>query len=276
MLKLRSLARLCVLALALPLVWGCYKYKEMITIEQGGKGTVHITASIPEKSSKDVVYYDSSKITGKVPPPITAGLIENMFLGSKQVKVASRVISPEPVDGQWQYDIIVEFASVDALKLTRYFSNRAISLSFPGGRQMKFTEKLSPTLIEMAKAEAKSLPKDAYAPMFLVTASAPDFNDVVGSAEVSYGITMPGIDASVDPTAQCTVAGNPDNTTTATWNYSAKDLSAMTPPPTLSMAVALPAERGFMPIVIVLLLASVVGILAPAIRLLMLKSRHSA
>lgn len=276
MRDLRSIMRLAALAAFLPLVWGCFKYKETITIEQSGRGTVEIAASIPEKTASGNVYYDNTKITGDtVPAPVPAGAIDQMLLGGKGVRVVSKNV--ELVDGFWEYNVKIEFTSIDDLARTKYFKGRNMTVTFVGGKQMKFSQTLRPTIIDSAREQAKLTPGFAYSAPFLNSVDDAEWlQKTAGRGTLSYGVIMPGINATAEPSGQGKIEGRPDNTTGASWEYTYSDFLPPGTLPTLGMTVDLPAEKGFMPVVVILLLASIAGILVPAARLLMIKSRRSS
>jgi len=268
-LRWRSAARLAAIASLLPLLLGCFKYKETITVLPGGNGDVVITASIPEKTAS--TYRDPTKVEGEVPPPVSKGLIEQFMLGSKDVRVAESDVA---LNGDnWEYNIKIEFGSIDALSQVRYFKERHLKKEFTGGKKLKVSEDITPTLLLMARNQAKVMVDNPYAGPFLAVVDSEDFHGA-DDASMTYEIVLPG--AEPEAATGGKTEPKPDDATSASWTFAMSDLLQLKSPPNLYLTVSLPGEHGAMAVVITLLLASLVGILAPAIRLIMVKSKGAA
>jgi hypothetical protein len=269
-LRWGAVARLAAVACLLPLLVGCFKYKETITILPGGNGDVVITASIPEASA--AMYCDKSKVQGQVPPPISQGLIDQLMLGSPDVRVADS--SVELKGDNWEYNVKVEFGSIEALSQVRYFKERHIKKEFAGGKKMKVSEDITPNLVQMARNQAKLMVDNPYAGPFMAVVDSDDFHNVTDSATMTYELVLPGAEPETSSGAK--TEPRPDDVTSAAWSFTMSDLQGKKTPPNLYLTVSLPGEHGALSIVIALLLASVIGILAPAIRLIMIKTKGGA
>ena len=159
------------------------------------------------------------------------------------------------------------------LSAVRYFKGRNLTLAFSGAKELHFREDIYPSLVQMAKDEAKVVTDDAYAEGFLAVVDSPDFaKTYLESAKLSYEVVMPGIDVTSDGKTEIL----PDDRVRVTKEYKIADFLKTDVRQSIDIKTGLPAEKGFLPVVVILLLASVIGILVPAIRLLMLKSKGAS
>lgn len=268
-LRWRSMTRLSAIALLLPLLLGCFKYKETITVFPGGNGDVVITASIPEKAA--ATYCDMTKVQGEVPPPITSGLIGLLMFGP-DVQVSENDVALR--GDNWEYNVKVEFGSIEALSRVKYFKDRGLKKEFTGGKKLKVSESITPNLVLMAKNQAKLMVDNPYAGPFMAVVDSDDFHNVTDDAALTYELVLPGTEP--ETSAGGRTEPKPDDATGASWNFTMSDLQQLKSPPSLYLTVSLPGEHGALSVVITLLLASIVGILAPAIRLIMVKTKGAA
>lgn len=258
-------ARLAVVCILAAGALGCFKYRETINLQRNGSGTVEIEATIPESVAKGYRAEDAEQV-----PPVSAGYISSkLFLGSDRVDVTTSTV--ELRDDQWYFHVVASFKSLQDLNRVRFFRDRAMRLDPEANNKMRFAEVLKPDLIKMAKDESSRVADNPYVAYFLaVLESTTDWKTKMGTAELTYEVVMPGATASA-PSGR--VEGLPEERVKATWNFTLIDVLNAQTPPGIAMVIDLPAEKGPMTLIIVLLLASMVGIVVPAIRLLMLKSK---
>lgn len=266
-----SVLRLVILTLFLPLAWGCFDYEEVITISDDGSGTVEITASI-DKALADR-YVDVTQYPEGPPPPVTSGIIrQSLMIGSANVKVED--VNVELKDDRWQYRVALTFSDIESLAKVTYFRPRSLKLTWEGGKRLVFGQLLKPTLVALAASQAKTATEHPYSQAFLLAVAAPDFyTENVIRSTCNYEVVLPGIKA-MSPNGRISTRSN--ELVSVRWEFTAGDLKNTDSTPSLRVTSTLPAEKGFMPLVIVILLASVVGVLIPAIRLLVLKMRGTS
>ena len=267
----RRLLRLICLVLMLPAVYGCFEYAEVIRIKADGSGTVEINASVPEAVAAT---YRVGSFSGQVPPPVSEGIVQKLMVGSRGVNISACDIELE--GGVWKYNVFIDFDNVRSLAQTKYFKQRNLSLHFSSAKELHFRQDIYPSLVQMAADEAKTtaFKEYPYSKPFLAAVEAPDFKDVVANAKIRYSVVVPGIrilsgfDGDTDILSDGLISAGKDYKITDFMQANIKQL--------MDFRTVLPEERGFTPLVIALLLASIVGILVPAIRLLLIKARGAA
>jgi len=261
-------ARLAATAALLAVLAGCFEYKESITVRPDGSGTVEITAWISEKAAQN---YRPSDLPGAAPPPVSKGVVEQLMSGSGTVNLVQHDIRLE--GDRWNYRVRLDFDNVRSLSEVRYFSRRDMRLYFPSAKELGFREDISPSLFQQAKDVAKTLATDPYAKPFLAVADSANFPAVVEGATISYSVTLPGISATAP---EGIVTRGEGDMFTLTREFKMSDFLKAGPPQLVQVTTALPAEYSFTVIVVILLLASIIGILVPAVRLIIIKTHGSA
>lgn len=260
--------RLGVVVLLGALLCGCFEYTQEINIKNDGSGDVRITAWI----NADVAgHFRADVHGGEIPPPIRKALVKDMTLGSKQVKLTDVTVALE--GDKWVYEITLSFQNVAALAKTKFFRRMHPSLDFVSTKRLRFKEGLTTTLIDIAKDRARTLNEDVYAGKFLKAVDTDEFKSLVSDAKLTYIVNMPGRTATGN-SDHIDVSGN--DRVRATWHFTMKNLLDQKAGSAIEVTSTLPPERGFSQIVIVLLLLSVVGMLVPAIRLVILKVKGAS
>jgi len=259
-----NLARLAALALLLSALWGCLEYKEVVTVTSDGSGTVEIDATIPERIAAD---YRTGTYTGKTPAPVREGVIQQWFTGSTGARITD--LQVELINNVWTYRVTLDFDSIRSLARVKYFKGRNISVSYPSAKELRFRQEIWPTLLQMAKDQAKLLSDDAYVPEFLAKVDTDGFRPLLADSKLKYQVVMPGLSAQYNGTytleANDNIRATRDLTMAVAADQTAKEV--------MDIRATLPPEQGFTPVVVLLLLASLAGILVTAIRLLVLKMR---
>ena len=264
----RPVARLACLAALVAALSGCFEYKEVMTVTSDGSGTVEINATLPEDVAAK---FRKGTFTDQVPAPVRAGVIQQLMTGSARVRMTFCDVTLE--NNVWTYSIKVEFDNVRDLSAVRYFKGRNLTFAFSAAKELHYREEIYPSLLQMAKDEAKVISDDAYAEGFLAVVDSPDFaKTYLENARLTYEVVMPGINVTSDGKSEIL----PDDRVRVTKEYKITDFLKTDVRQSMDIRTGLPAEKGFMPVVVILLLASVVGILVPAIRLLMLKSKGAS
>jgi hypothetical protein len=268
-----SLSRLAIVVVSALVCCGCLEYKETITFNKDGSGSVEITLSIQDSVASSFLS-DEVKASGKIPPPLREPSIRSQFYGSKSVFVSTCVVPTEPENGVWKYHVKAEFDSVGSLSVTKYFKQRALLLAFSGPKELHFREDFTPSLLTMTTAEAKNLANDPYASSYLASVDAPDFAKTIQGAKLTHEVVVPG-ERAVQPVEGMTEV-LPGGFIKVSRDFQLTDFLNKNARQYLDVKTVQPQEEGFTPVVVVLLLLSIVGILVPALRLLLLKVQGGA
>ncbi|MCD6404622.1 MAG: hypothetical protein J7M19_02215 [Planctomycetes bacterium] len=250
------------------LLCGCFEYTQEININDDGSGEVRVTAWIDANVAGR---FRADVRGGEIPAPIRKAVIRDITLGSKQVKLTDMTVVLE--GDRWVYEITLAFQNAAALAKTKFFRRMHPSLDFVSTKQLRFKEGLTTTLIDIARDRAKTLNEDIYAENFLKAVDTDEFKSLVADAKLTYVVTMPGRTATGNSDR---VEGIGDDRIRASWDFTMKNLLDQRAGSTLEITSTLPPERGFSQIVIVLLLLAVVGMLVPAIRLVILKVKGAS
>lgn len=265
--KMPGRLRMSAAVLAAVVLCGCFEYTEEIDIQADGSGVVTISgwidAGVAERF-KTVDEEDSEPIS-----PIRRGTINALTTGSANVDLDESVFELDALAHRWNFRYTLYFDSIRALANVKFFEGRNLSLRHPSLREVRFKAGITPSLVEMAVARAQSaaMENDAYAPGFLAASKTPDFQNLFSDTKLTYIVTM----AAETATGAPEISTLPGNRVRCTWQYTMKDLAGDEAPPALLIDAMLPAEGGFRGFVTLVLLASVVGILIPAIRLVITK-----
>jgi len=254
------------LAAAAALVFtGCFEYTEEIEINQDGSGTLTVHATIDAEAAAGF----RGELEGeKVPPPVSIGAIRDRLVGSSQVRLQSDNIRLEGEN--WVYDVVVSFENIEALGSIRYLDRRNIRYGYPEPKKIRLSMRLQPDIVREALDAARTYESDPYAEKFIEAASEENFIDRVANAPMTYRVTMQGAGGVGNADE---IRPLPDDRVRGTWEYKAGEIVGKETPRELQLTATLPPERGFTPLVVIVLLASVAGILVPAIRLVILKVR---
>lgn len=266
-------SRLAGILMSAVLCCGCLEYKETLTFNKDGSGSVEITLSIQEQVSSSFLS-DEVRLSGKIPPPLKEPAIRAQFYGSRAVNVSACVVPTRPEDGAWKYIIKADFENIGSLSATKYFKQRGLLLAFSGPKELHFRESFTPSLLALATAEAKNLANDPYAASYLASVDAPDFVKTLQGAKLRYEVVVPGERAvqPVEGTAEVVEGGF----VKVSREFQLSDFANRNATQSLDVKSVQPEEEGFTPVVVLLLLLSIVGILVPALRLLLLKVQGGA
>ncbi|MHC4711877.1 MAG: hypothetical protein ACYTAN_01225 [Planctomycetota bacterium] len=259
----RSCARALACILLALAACGCFEYTEEITLYKDGSGTVNITGWIDGKVAAD--FYTSDEVK-KIMPPVTKGIANAMSAGSEKVVITDFVSGLQA--GQWRFEVTLEFADLDALNKVKFFNQREFSLTYVTAKQTRFRSYPKPDLLQTARDMAQVHKDNPYSKTFL-EAEEVDLRKLVAAAPIVYKVTLPG--SKVRGNAETTDHDPREGTVTAVWEYTLDEMISQEKPPRFELTVDLPAIQLFRTAVVVLLLLSLIGILVPAIRLVVLK-----
>lgn len=250
------------------LLYGCFEYNEEIRFNSDGSGTVRAHGWIDYEVANR---FYSGEDDQQVLPPITTGMVNYFAVGSRKVSIEE--VSVMPAGGKWVFDITVAFANVEELRKTNYFRQRAVNLAFQTAKKLRFTGKATPSPLEIAKDHADVYKGNPYSAKFIEMYGTDEFKALAELGSLTYMVAIRGANA----------AGNADrvettdqNTIEAYWSFNAGDLIDVEIPARFQLTTTLPPERGFTEVVVVLLVASIVGILAASIRLAMIKMKGAS
>ncbi len=242
---------------------GCFEYTEEIFLNKDGSGTVTITGWIDGEAAR--AFYASEEASA-VMPPVSRGIANAMSAGSEKVTIADFVSTLEA--GRWQFEVTLDFADLDSLNRVKFFRQREFSLTYVTAKQTRFRGYPKPTLLQTARDMAEVYRDNPYSENFLA-AGETDIRKLVAGAPVVYKVTMPG--SRVTGNAESTDRDPREGTVTAVWEYTLGEMISQEKPPRFELTVDLPAIQLFRAAVVILLILSLVGVLVPAIRLVILK-----
>ena len=267
----RAALRFALAVLVSAAAWGCFEYKEVLTLKDDGSGTVHITATVPESTAAQ---FRTEESEGKTPAPVRAGVIQQMMVGTRNARLARCDVTLE--NGLWTYDVIVEFTNIRELTKVVYFKQRNVRVELATAKEMRFHEEIRPSLVQMAKDQAKVLTEDAYSKALLDKAEKPVFQALVESAKMTFEVVLPGIGATFEGQYFIEKDERGESMIRATKEFKQSDFAPTATNPVFDVTAIMPPERGFTSLVVLLLLASLVGAVIPALRLFVLKMHRSA
>lgn len=255
--------RFAVFLAACVLFCGCFEYNEEIRFNDDGSGTVRVYGWIDYEIAKR---FYSGEEDQQVMPPLTAGMVDYLAVGSRKVDVEEVSVVPE--GGKWVFDITLAFADMEELRKTNYFRQRGVNLTFQTAKKLRFTGKATPSPIEIAKDYADVYKDNPYSVKFLEMYGTNEFKALIEPGKLTYMVAMRGAKAvgnadRIDTTTK--------NTVEAHWSFDIDDLIDADSPVKLQLTTTLPPERGFTEVVVMLLVVSIVGILVASIRLVILK-----
>jgi len=259
---LRFARALLVLVFASSLL-GCFEYKEEITINDDGSGTVKISGWIDGNITAPLYEGEEERM---MPPPVGQGLAERLIVGSRKVTLTDYSMYSE---GQkWVFEATIEFADLEELAKTKYFKQRKPSLTMVAAKELRYRSTIGRNLVDMAIDRSEIDKDNKYAAGFAAAMNTENFKNQVLGGKMTYSVAFKGTDATgttdfVDAPAPNTVRGR--------WEFSVPDLLDAEEPARMELVSKLPPERGFTEVVMIVLVLSVIGILVPAVRLVILK-----
>jgi len=242
---------------------GCFEYNEEIRLNEDGSGTVRVHGWIDYETASG--FYSGAE-DEQVLPPVTAGTVKYLITGSSKVWADEVTVVPE--GGKWTFDIRVSFADIDELKKTNYFRQRNPSLAFRHAKELRFSCRATPTPVEMAKDYAEVYKDNPYSEKYIEAYGGERFSRLTNQADFDYVVSMRAADAAGNAQS---VEAVEKNRIEGRWHFEARELLDAEKTVSLDLIATLPPERGFTEIVILLLLASVAGIIIPAVRLVIPK-----
>ena len=249
---------------AVIILCGCFEYEEEITLEKDGSGTVRIRARIDAEAA--AVYQGGS--TEKGQPPVNKGMINALSFGSRKAELGPTTIDREPK--AWVYDVTLYFDDVESLANVKFFRSRKLVYRYVTAKEVRFGQSVVPTLLDLMKTQAETFQDNDYAYSFLQAIENDALKKMLAGARLTYTVIMPGTSA-VGNTSDINDLGA--NKVSGQWSYTLGELAESELTERLNLRSTLPPEKGFTQLVILLLLASVVGILVTAIRLLLIKMK---
>ncbi len=251
---------------------GCFEYKETIDIARDGAGTVRITGWIDAKLARS--FYTPLRDADKSAPsrpPISKKLATMLAGSSKKIQLTDFEIALE--EGKWKFDATLKFETLKDLARIPLFKDRKPLLTYVTPKEIRYRRHLKTTLMEMVLEQAKNLKstESTYAVKFAKAMSdekfAKEFPANYSQANLIFTVLTRGISA----TGADKVDSPELNRIRAEWSFIAGDLAANEEGEKMEILVRLPPEKGFTEVVMVVLALSVIGILVPAIRLVIMK-----
>ena len=271
----KNLLALSVCVLAAMLLSGCFEYKETIDIARDGAGTVHITGWIDAKLARSF-YTPLEDADEGAPqrPPISKKLAIKLVGGSKSVQLTDFEIGLD--DGKWKFDATIKFETLKDLGRTTLFKTRKPLLTYVTPKEVRYRRHLKTTLTDLVLEVAKDLKptENTYAVKFTGAMSdekfAKEFALNYAPANLIFTVLTRG--ASPTDATDADKVDSPElNRIRAEWSFIAGDLAANEEGEKMEILVRLPPEKGFTEVVMIVLALSVIGILVPAIRLVIMK-----
>lgn len=268
----KNLLAVSVCVLAAMSLSGCFEYKETIDIARDGAGTVHITGWIDAKLARSF-YTPLENADEGAPhrPPISKKLANKMAGGSSNVQLTDFNIELD--DGKWVFDATLKFETLKDLAKIPLFKNRKPLLTYVTPKEVSYRRHLKTTLTGLMLEVAKDLKptENTYVVKFTGAMSdekfAKEFAANYAQANVIFTVLTRGTSAT-----GADIVTYPElNRVRAEWSFLAGDLAANEEGEKMEMLVRLPPEKGFTEVVMVVLALSVIGILVPAIRLVIMK-----
>lgn len=257
-------ARVLAVALFALCACGCFEYNEVITLNRDGTGTATISGWIDANVAESLYSGEEGR---QVMPPVTEGIARDMSVGSEDVRVASFSCTLE--SGRWHYDVTIEFANLDALSDTVFFRQREMSLTYVTAKQTRFRCYIRPSLLQMARERAEKYTDNPYSEKLLAAIDSDDFKKAVADVPMTYKIVLPGV--KISGNAARTDSDPSGDAVSAVWEYRLGDILTPDKAPRFELTMDLPEIQVYRIIVIVVLLLSLIGVLVPAIRLVILK-----
>ncbi len=246
---------------------GCLEYNEEIRLNPDGSGTVRVHGQIDYNAA--MRYYDGP--SDPVRPPLTRAIVDSLLVGSEAVSISEISVLPEA--GRWVYDITVYFSSISELARTSYFRNRAISVGLESPRELGFSASVSPTPFEVARDHAQTFRDNPYSAGFVEAYDTDQIRTHIERSRLSYLVSMRGIEGTGTADIVQPVRGG---LVEARWQFAAAAVLNGRRDARLQLTTRLPGERGFTEVVILILLASVIGIIVAAVRLVILKMQGAS